>query len=109
MGLFSCPESEVIECQGNQNDHVVIPDAVGSLTVPIARNTGKPCGRITTVTNGLPTAIRNTAGLGNESVTAMLPPTLCVNAASRKDVTLPSRKCITSSLSPKAATTGKAI
>lgn len=31
-----------------------IPDAVGSLTVPTVRNTGKPCGTITTVTNALP-------------------------------------------------------
>jgi 5-methylcytosine-specific restriction protein A len=39
------------------------PDAVGSLTVPTVRNTGKPCGTITTVTNALPTATRNTAGV----------------------------------------------
>lgn len=109
MGLFLCPESEVIECQGNRNDHAVIPDAVGSLTVPIVRNTGKPCGRITTVTNGLPTATRNTVGLGKESVTATPPLTRCANAVSRKVGTLLLRKCITSSLSPKAATTGKVI
>lgn len=87
----------------------LIPDAVGSLTVLIVKNTGKPCGRITTVTNGLPTATKNTAGAGKESVTVTLPLTRCANAVSRKADTLPSRKCITSFPSQKAVTTGKAI
>ena len=108
-GFLHAQESEVKGCQGNRNDHAAIPDAVGSLTVPTVRNTGKPCGTITTVTNALPTATRNTAGVGNESETATLRHTRCANAASRKVGTLPSRKCITSFPSRKAATTGKAI
>jgi len=108
-GLSLCPESEVKGCRENRNDHAAILDAVDSLTVPIVRNTGKPCGMITTVTNALPTATRNTAGVGNESATVMSQHTHCVNAALRKVGTLPSRKCITSFLSQKAVTTGKAI
>src|SRR5699024_1904931 len=83
-GFLHAQESEVKGCQGNRNDHAAIPDAVGSLTVPTVRNTGKPCGTITTVTNALPTATRNTAGVGNESETATLRHTRCANAASRK-------------------------
>ena len=46
-GFLHAQESEVKGCQGNRNDHAAIPDAVGSLTVPTVRNTGKPCGTIT--------------------------------------------------------------
>ena len=59
------PGNEVKRCQGNQSARAGTPDAVGSLTVPIARNIGKPCGITTTVMSGLPTAPRSTAERGN--------------------------------------------
>lgn len=65
-------------CQENHSARAVTQVVAAFLTGLTVRNTGRLCGMSTTDTGDLPTATRSTAGLGNESVTAMLLRTLCV-------------------------------
>ena len=69
---------EVKRCQENHSARAVTQVVAAFLTGLTVRNTGRLCGMSTTDTGDLPTATRSTAGLGNESVTAMLLRTLCV-------------------------------
>nr|DAO39368.1 MAG TPA: hypothetical protein [Caudoviricetes sp.] len=75
---FLLPGKRGAACQRNQNAHAPTPAVQTSRTGSTVRSMKLLPGNGTTSTVALLTTTRSTAGLGNESATAMLQPILCV-------------------------------
>ena len=98
---FLLPGKRGAACQRNQNAPAPTPAVQTSRTGSTVRNMQLLPGNGTTCTDAPLTATRSTAGLGNESVTAMQRSIRSVRSVTARDCCVPWRRCIIRNLCPR--------